>query len=338
MTALSEYERLESGGLWRAGPEAQRREVLVSFGDASLVIADPRTEMAIAHWSLPAVDRRNPGAEPAVYSPDPEGGETLEIDDTTMIEAIEKVRAAIARRRPQPGRLRLATLGLVVATLVALAVFWLPGALVNHATRVVPEAKRAQIGRALLADITALAGPPCRTPLGRAALVRIETRLLPGRGRLLVLDGGVRGSAHLPGGIVLLSAALVEDHEGPEVAAAHVVLERLRAETRDPLARLLDHAGALATFRLLTTGTIPAAALESYAGDLLVAPPVAVPETAFLAALDAAGLPSTPYAYARDATGETTLSLIEADPYRGRTPPRLLSDGAWVSLQGICGE
>ena len=40
MTALKEYARLESTGLWRPDPEAQRREVAISFGDATLVIAD----------------------------------------------------------------------------------------------------------------------------------------------------------------------------------------------------------------------------------------------------------------------------------------------------------
>ena len=40
MTALKDYIRLESTGLWRAGEEAQRRDVYVFVGTASLVIAD----------------------------------------------------------------------------------------------------------------------------------------------------------------------------------------------------------------------------------------------------------------------------------------------------------
>ena len=50
MTALKEYARLESGGLWRADADAQRRDVIVSFGDATLVISDS-AERALAHWS-----------------------------------------------------------------------------------------------------------------------------------------------------------------------------------------------------------------------------------------------------------------------------------------------
>ena len=60
MTALKKYQRLESPGLWRDTPEAQRREVVVAFREATLVLSDPRTERALTHWSLPAVERREP--------------------------------------------------------------------------------------------------------------------------------------------------------------------------------------------------------------------------------------------------------------------------------------
>lgn len=60
MTALDKYVRLESGGLWRADANAQRRDVGISFGDATLVIADTAGR-PVAHWSLPAITRLNPG-------------------------------------------------------------------------------------------------------------------------------------------------------------------------------------------------------------------------------------------------------------------------------------
>jgi hypothetical protein len=45
-----------------------------------------------------------------------------------------------------------------------------------------------------------------------------------------------------------------------------------------------------------------------------------------------------PYAYAEDITGETTVTLIEADPFAGTAPPPpLLSDADWLRLQEICG-
>ncbi|HEX9857058.1 MAG TPA: hypothetical protein VGA75_01800, partial [Paracoccaceae bacterium] len=61
MTALKKYQKLESPGLWRDTPDAQRREVVVNFGEASLVLSDPRNDSALSHWSLPAVERLNSG-------------------------------------------------------------------------------------------------------------------------------------------------------------------------------------------------------------------------------------------------------------------------------------
>ena len=78
MTALKKYQRLESPGLWRDTPEAQRREVVVAFREATLVLSDPRTELALSHWSLPAILRLNAGSLPALYAPGPDGDETLE--------------------------------------------------------------------------------------------------------------------------------------------------------------------------------------------------------------------------------------------------------------------
>jgi hypothetical protein len=44
-------------------------------------------------------------------------------------------------------------------------------------------------------------------------------------------------------------------------ASPEDLVERLRARRNDPLVPLLHHAGLVATFRLLTSGTLPAGAL-----------------------------------------------------------------------------
>ena len=51
MTALDSYDRLEAAGLWRAGADAQRREVVVSIGDATLKISD-MSDTVLAHWRV----------------------------------------------------------------------------------------------------------------------------------------------------------------------------------------------------------------------------------------------------------------------------------------------
>jgi hypothetical protein len=336
MTALKRYARLESTGVWREGPDAQRRDVAIAFGDSSLVVYD-RADTPLTHWSLAAVRRLNPGRHPAVYSPGADAMETIEIDDPTMVEAIETVRTLIARRRPQPGRLRIWLFALSLASVTGLALFWLPDALLRHTLSVLPPATRMEIGQALLSRITRISGQPCRSELGLAALRKLEARLLgPGGGTLLVLPEGVRTTAHLPGGHYLISRALVEDHETPDVVAGYILAETLRRAAEDPVERLLEHAGTLATFRLLTTGELPESSIAAHAEALLTAEPAPVDTEALLARFAAAKVPSSPYAYAEDVTGESTVALIEADPmWEGGAEP-VLADADWVSLQAIC--
>ncbi|MCV2893130.1 hypothetical protein [Lentibacter sp. XHP0401] len=341
MTALKEYDRIEATGLWRATPQAQRREVIVSIGNATLTITD-HNDSALAHWSLPAIVRANAGSRPAIFHPDGDTGETLELgeDEGQMIDAIEKLRARIERARPHPGRLRLwVSLG-VVAAVVALGVFWLPSAARDHALRVVPDVKRAEIGSALLARISRVTGLPCTAPEGARTLRKLGARLPSpdGAARLVVLPGGVLEAAHLPGGVILLGRALIEDYEEPDVVAGYIIAEHLAAELSDPLRDFLDHAGLVATLQLLTTGAVSDAAQDAYAEHLLTRPRANVPDATLLAGFKAWSVRARPYAYARDITGEETLTLIEADPFVTDTPEPLLSDNDWLRLQGICGS
>lgn len=338
MTALNQYQRLETFGIWHASPQDQRRDVIVSLGDATLTISDSKMS-ALSHWSLPAVERLNPGESPACFGPGPDMPEVLELDDEMMISAIEKVRAALVRRRAQPRRLRHLITGAAVLALAAGLVLWLPGALIRQAVAVVPAAKRIELGQALLADIRRSSGSPCETVLGRRALDRLRARLLPeSSGRLVVLPAGVALAEHLPGGLILLNRSLVEDYEDVAVVAGHILVQDQEARDEDPLRRLLAQAGVFASLRLLATGSLSEATLNAHAETLLKAEP-ALPETARLVArFQAADVPTTPFAYALDITGETTLPLIEADPVPPGQGRPVLADGDWVSLQGICGE
>ena len=132
MTALQKYARLEAVGVWRESDQGQRRDVIVSIGDATLVITDSQ-EKALAHWSLAAITRVNPGLVPALYHPEGDKTESLELpeDEVAMVEAIETLRRVIDRRRPKPGRLRLGMFLTVITLIAALAVFWLPRAVIQ---------------------------------------------------------------------------------------------------------------------------------------------------------------------------------------------------------------
>lgn len=337
-TALNKYEKLECSGLWRENAQGQRREVIANLGATSLILSDPKQEMPLSHWSLPAIKRLNPNEMPAVFAPDAVEGETLEIDDTEMIAALETVHAAIRAARPHPGRLRNSFLGAVVLGILAIGVFWLPDALEQHTASFLPRTTRQDIGRTALADLTRLTGQPCSARGGQTALAKLSVRLFGAESgvELVVVRTGLARAQSLPGRIVVLPEALLAEQDGPEIAAGFALSARIAGELNDTMIPLLHHAGFVATFRLLTTGALPASAVAGFADDLVAAPFLAPPDNLLLARFEAAGLATTPYANALDPSGATTENLIEADPFSNVVPPALLPDGDWVSLQDIC--
>lgn len=339
MTAITKYDRLEATGLWRASPDKQRVDVVVCIGDATLQIKDMR-DQALTHWSLAAIERANPGKRPALFHPVGDTTETLEIaaDEDEMIRAIEKLRKAVERARPRKGRLRGFLTVALLATGAAAAAFLLPDAIVDQALKVVPPVKRAEIGNSLLTHMQRSTGIPCSSATATQALVDLTQRMTTDEGPtyLAVMRAGVKDAIHIPGGVILLSRTMVEDYESPDVLAGYIIAEQTRRADRDPLRHVLKSAGTLATLRLLTTSRLPEGTLETHAKQLLTEAPTPVAITPMLARFEAQGIPSSPYGYALDVTGERTLELIEGDPLAGVATTPVLPDASWVRLQTIC--
>lgn len=338
MTALTEFVRLESPGAWRAGPDQRLQEVVVSVGDATLILTDPKSDRPLAHWSLPAVARLNPGEMPALYSPTADApDEQLEITEELMIDAIERVHRAIESRRAHPGRLRG---GLTIAAALAMVlagVFWLPGALVRYAGRIAPPAQAAQIGDAVQAEIARSTGAACHRVAGDTVLQHLSTRLLEPGARIVVLPAPLQGARRLPGDLYLIGTDLLAETSSPEAVAGHLLAASLASTASGALAEALDFAGPRAAVQVLTSGKLPTDALLGY-GEAHLSKPLPRPADApLLEAMAAKGVPSEPYARMLDPSGETVLGLIEADPFRMQTPPApLLTDRQWLALQQIC--
>ena len=343
MTALEKYARLEGVGLWRPAPDAQRRDVVVRFGKASLALSDSRSGAVLAHWSLPAVARLNPGVTPALYAPDPreaDAGETLELDDETLIDALETISRAL-NPPARAHRLRRALGALVLGLALLAGWLWFPALLANQAASIAPQASRAQIGRMALDHMPQDLPDArlCGHPAGRQALATLRARILGGGYRASVI-AGVDGfeSAHLPGRVILLSEALLLRLDAPEALAGYLLAEALAIEAEDPLHDALRHAGARATMTLLRTGQLPERALDGYLADRIARPRASPDPQALAEGLAAQGLSVQPYALS---LGESEAALAEALADQPRpTPPeaasRLLTDGQWLSLQGIC--
>ncbi|MFN6924686.1 MAG: hypothetical protein ACK4P8_03475 [Tabrizicola sp.] len=339
MTALKKYQRLECSGLWRETPHDQRREVLVRFGEATLILSDPKSGEAISHWSLPAVIRINRGEEPPVFAPGMESAESLELTEPYMIAALDTVRAAVTAAVPRPGRLRGLILGGLALLVVGLGLFWLPGALIGHTASVLPPAQRAQIGQRVLDDLSRVTGAPCDNQLGLEALARLAGRVFGPVDTpiLYVMPEGVDQPLHLPGDVIILPRRLMEQADGPEAAAGAALVEGLRARAADPMVPLLEYAGLRATFQLLTTADLPDTAIKGYGEAALRAEPVRLSDDELIRAFEAAQIPATPYALAVDPDGSITGGLAAGDPYKGLSPAPLIPDESWVALQGICG-
>jgi hypothetical protein len=336
MTALDRYVRLESDALWRAGPDAQRRDVTISFGDATLVITDSAAR-PLAHWSLPALIRQNAGETPAIYAPDDAASELLEISDPIMVEAIEEVRKALARSRPHPGKLRHWLTGAAIGVTVFVAVFWLPDALTRQTLAVVPLPKRIEIGTAMLGHMQVQTGGVCRSARGGAAARRLAQRLFGAdtTNRIVIVQQLAQAALALPGGLIVVDAAILQLSDDPAAAAGFILASRAAILHEDPLENLLQQEGLGTTFRLLTTGSIPDAILDQNAQNLVTAQAPQPDAQTLRDMLAAAQIPQGPYRAASDLRSGSTPDL-GSDPVEGQPVPLILNDSDWVTLRNIC--
>jgi len=344
MTALDQYRRLEGPGLWAASGSDQRREVVVSFGEATLVIADSRSMIVLSHWSLPAVTRLNPGKRPALYSPEGDGGEILELDDDWLIDALKVVQAALSPPRSFFSRMRRPILAAFSFGALLTAALIVPPALVGHTASVVPMAKRVELADQLRHDLVLSGARVCGSPYGDAALASLQRRLFQTPAQVIVMRGlpvDYPRVQHVMGRLFLLDARLLDEADSPEALAGALLIAAQRNADDDPLKPLLRHAGVVATFRLLTSAELPVSALSGYAQALLRAP-LSVPDAAtVLERFARAELSTRPFVdnpFALDpALAQIGPALRAGDPMAGE--PRqaaLLNDGQWVSLLNIC--
>jgi hypothetical protein len=334
-TALEQYARIEATALWRPCSDAMHREVVISLGEATLKICD-LNDRVLAHWSLAAVRRANPGRAPAVFHPAGDLGEQLELaaTETEMIDAITHIQSEILARKVGPGKLRWWVAAIVAVAVVGASMLWLSDGLRRYALRVLPDSQRVEIGQTLLARMHPTLGAACTNHSGQKSLDKMAKRL--GVRRLLVVPSGVT-AVHFPGGIVVLNRALVENYDDPSVPAGFALAEQQRAQLFDPVDQILQTQGIMATASLLSTGRLPPAVLDSYAETLLAQTPNQPRNDLLIARFKEVGLPVTPYALALDIAGNETQTLIENDPIpSGSAYDPALQDGDWVQLQNIC--
>ena len=335
MTALKEYDRLECTGLWRSGPAEQRREVAVSFGEATIVLTDMQN-CALAHWSLAAINIQKHG-DTATLHPGSGPDESLEISDRVMLEALAKVHKAIERNRPHPGRLRLVLALATVIIFGMVSVIWGPKAIISYASTVAPQAKRVQLGDALAQRIGQLVGPYCSSPKGTQTAQKLADRLNTDRTlRLLVLRGQRALPIILPGGTVILFENMLTASDDPAVTAGYILSALAAFDHRDPLPAYLDKAGPFTSLNLIASNNLSNTQVDQLAKIALSQPLTPPPQTALLNLFSTAKISSSPFA--RVKAGTEVYGLMAQDPFLAGSPYPVLADGAWLGLQEICSD
>jgi hypothetical protein len=274
LTALERYIRLEATGLWRETPDAPPREVVVSFGKATLLLTDP-SDAPLGHWALGGVEVTGRHGGATVYVM---GTETLEIRDREMVAAIAEVtRELPAWPRAAPARRRRRLVGPIVAVagLAAVAIAG-PELLRRLAVGMVPPEQAEEIGDRVLLALMEDGGGICAEPGGQRVLDRIAARVAtpPPRIRVLALGGG--RAAALPGGTLVLDRAAVMAGPGAAEVAQWIAVA---GAGEDPVTTLMRAAGPWANLRQVFTGDPGQAAITRAAAAIrgASAAPPAVP-------------------------------------------------------------
>ncbi len=373
MTALAKYAKLEAEARYFDGDSAQPRNVVLCFGERSLVIME-FNEVVLAHWplaSLRAVGLRRDSAVQLV--PHGDSDERLVLSDRHMLEAIAKVCPDLHHRpvdRKGVGRALLWAGGAV--TSLALIVFVLVPALAGWLAVLIPPEREQQLGDAVVEQLQSImelatGSRPltCDHKAGQAALERMVARLgtdlgLPYPLRVGVIDHEMINAFAVPGGRIVIMRGLLTAAGNPEEVAGVLAHEIGHVVYHDPTRAALRAAGTAGILGLLL-GDVFGAGIIVVATDAVVNASyqrdaeTRADEIAYNL-LAEAELPSRPFAdffiKLRKKHGEMDgiLKLLANHPglegraQRAAAADRIgdgpyepvLSDQDWIALRGIC--
>jgi hypothetical protein len=310
MTALQKYIRLEATGQWRESKGQGPREVLVSFGKATLVLSDFK-DRPLTHWSLAAIGVVGTG--PGVtYALDAGAEETLEIDDAEMNAAIAEVTAearamAAQTNIPRQGRRWGLAVGLLLV-LTGLAAWKLPDALRAHALGLIPAEKALLIGEDVLA---AMDIKTCTSPLGERGIARLRAApQVSAQTPIIIIADASPEVARLPGGGLVISQDVLRRMPNSDVLAGWV--GGLLADRTDaPLGALMQQKSVLQTLGFLASGNL------------------ATGDVAWMARRAERGQPAPSDGYLKAALQRAAEAHDTSGP--------VMRDQVWVALQEICG-
>ncbi|MEX2519174.1 MAG: M48 family metallopeptidase [Paracoccaceae bacterium] len=372
MTALAKYELLEAPGRYFDGATAAAREVVVRFGDASLILMTA-DDTPITHWSLAGLRNVGGGAGALSLTPDHESDERLLITDEYMTAAIRAVCPSLSERRKTPGpRWRKAALWAAAALgSIYLIIFHLAPALSDQLAELIPPEAEIAMGEEMARQFASFIaeGEPrfCGEGGGQGglALQKLVRRVSTGADAhvpltVRVFDHPMVNAFALPGGQILLFRGMIRAADSPEAVAGVLAHEIGHVAARDPTRLTLRSAGTAGLIGLLlgdfTGATVTVALSEALlrSGYQRDAETTADGFAARLLARE--GLPTTPLAgfflslKAQSGGGAALFSHLSSHPdLDGRTQAMrdadtigdapyepALTDQEWVALRNIC--
>lgn len=338
MTALTQYQRLEATGIWRKSAEAQRLDVIISIGESSLVITDIN-EKPLAHWSLAALAVIQSKDGNKLYHPDGDPGETLELgsNENEMAKAIEKLMKAVDRRRPKPGRLRIFSLASILIVILGLSIFWLPAALRDYTQKIIPEVREQEMGKAVFNEFISFVGAPCSRELGIIALDKFSSNLGLVEYSFYIVPSETIEAIHLPGKIIVISKALVEDFDDPDVVAGHILAQIQREAKSNALDELMKQMNNIEIIQFLLGKSPDASTLRGFSKDWIIKKQVDIDLEILMNEFNKRAISALPYSYAIDVTGQNTQIMINSEKISQKVRKPSLDDSAWLALQTICG-
>jgi hypothetical protein len=338
MTALTQYQRLEATGIWRKSAEAQRLDVIISIGESSLVITDIN-EKPLAHWSLAALAVVQSKDGNKLYHPDGDPGETLELgsNENEMAKAIEKVMKAVDRRRPKPGRLRIFSLASILIVILGLSIFWLPAALRDYTQKIIPEVREQEMGKAVFNEFISFVGAPCSRELGIIALDKFSSNLGLVEYSFYIVPSETIEAIHLPGKIIVISKALVEDFDDPDVVAGHILAQIQREAKSNALDELMKQMNNIEIIQFLLGKSPDASTLREFSKDWIIKKQLDIDLEILMNEFNKRAISALPYSYAIDVTGQNTQIMINSEKISQKVRKPSLDDSAWLALQTICG-
>lgn len=350
MTALDQYQRLEAVALWRPTPDADPREVIVSFGNATLTLMN-MDEQPWAHWSLAAVQEIGSDAGGLVLTPDPDQAETLTLNDPDMIEAIRAISTGTSQQPDAVRRIRL-----LMPILLTIAVLIGIGLMARHPitaylSHQIDDVTWERAGIALTTELMLpdnarlcrINSPGAlRTTRGHPLLAQISARLTTGGTTIRPTIARFEGAPvlFLPGSLVLINADVIDRADQPEQIAGLLALAQARHNlnlNRDVITQTL---GLMGTIRLAFSGAIP----QAYYDEILTALEQSAQhdgqaDSAALRLLTTAQLPSLPVSLLLNEYGVPRLR-IEALQAGDSIGPAIytpaLDDADWLRLQATC--